>query len=259
MLKGAELIGLPIFTSDSGLAHHKTQDIIISQEKDRLSGFLVNKGGWSGQARVIPWSEVIMAGPSALLVRSDHSIVDARDVPEIEWALEHEHRLRGMRMCTTGGLDLGIIKDVFFDPQTGHTAGYEVCGQFLDDADLHCTFISARFKPSIKDQAAWVLPEAAATVQRQIKNIQRIQLPAKGSALALPDAAMAQAANLSGAADRARGRDALWDIRAADGSLIAVRGQPITEDVVQRAIEHHRLLELLRAAGLRWADDRPAD
>ena len=150
MLKGTDLIGLPIIASDSGQTLATTQDFIISPEADRLIGLLIKKGGWTGQAQVVPWGEIVVAELTAIIVRSDASIVDADDVPDIQSVLESNKRLRGTRMCTTDGVDLGVIVDLFFSRKTGMTEGYEVCGRLLDAASSHCVFVSASYYPIIE-------------------------------------------------------------------------------------------------------------
>lgn len=255
MLKGSDLIGLPVIASDSGQTLGKTQDIITSHEHDRLMGLLIRKGGWAGRAQVIAWSEVITADLDAIVVRSHDSVVDANNMPELQRILEDERRLRGTRMCTTDGVDLGVIMDLFFSRKTGTTEGYEVCGRLLDEATSHCAFVSASFRPRVEKQIAWVPPAVADIVRRQIENVRQIQLP--GSSTRSGDRRTAQDLRdsaLVSMAEMARGQQLLWDIRSPEGWLIAVRGQPVTETVIQRAIAHDRLRELLRAVDVSWID-----
>ena len=255
MLKGSDLIGLPEIASDSGQTLANTQDIIISQEHDRLMGLLIRKGGWAGRAQVVAWSEVLSADLNAIVVRSHHSIVDANDMPELQRILEDERGLRGLRMCTTDGVDLGVIMDLFFSRKTGVTEGYEVCGRLLDEATSHCAFVSASFHPRVEKQTAWVPPAVADVVRRQIENVRHIQLPGvemrqgqRRTAQDLRDSALVSMAEM------ARGQQLLWDIRSPEGWLVAVRGQLITDAVIQRAIAHDRLRELLRAVDMSWID-----
>src|SRR5690606_41610544 len=111
MLKGSDLIGLPVIASDSGQTLSKTQDIIISYEHDRLMGPLIRRGGWMGRAQVVAWSEIISADLEEITLRAHDSIVDANDLPELQRILEDERRLPGMRTCTSDGVDLGVLVD----------------------------------------------------------------------------------------------------------------------------------------------------
>jgi len=256
MLKGTDLIGLSIIASDSGQTLATTQDFIISPEADRLIGLLIKKGGWTGQAQVVPWGEIVVAELTAIIVRSDASIVDADDVPDIQSVLESNKRLRGTRMCTTDGVDLGVIVDLFFSRKTGMTEGYEVCGRLLDAASSHCVFVSASYYPIIEGKTAWVPPAVADFVRQQIENTRQFRLGEnhhtgqRRTAQDLRDSALVSMAEM------VRGHRLLWDVRTAEGRLIAVRGQPITEAVIQRAIADNRLRELLRAVDVAWFDRR---
>lgn len=257
MLKGSDLIGLPVITSDGEQARQITQDIVVSTDKLRLLGLLTDKGGWMSRAQVIPWSEVVSVGVGAIVVRARESIVDARDVPELQRILEGNTRLRGARMRTTDGVDLGIITDLFFNRQTGATEGYEVCGRLIEEASSHCAFISVSHPLRLEPQTAWVAPEVADAVRRQMESVRRIELNDTGQLD--DDPTMAKElhdSTLSSMAEMARGRSLLWDIRSPEGWLIAARGQQVTEAVFQRALAHNRVRDLLRAANVTWDDQR---
>ena len=252
MLKGSDLIGVPVLASDSGEALQQTQDIIVSLEHQRLAGFLIAQGGWAGQAQVVPWSNVLSASPSAIVVRSSGSIVDARTVPDLQRILESDRRLRGTRVCTTDGIELGIITDLFFSRKTGETQGYEVCGRLLGEATSHCVFLSVAYPLNLEGRTAWVSPDVIAVVKRQIENARQVKLaqPAANGQPGYHVRDDIRDSRLMSLADLARGRHLLWDIRSPEGYLIAARGQQVTEAVFQRAVAHNRLRELLRATGV---------
>lgn len=257
MLKGSDLIGLPVVTPDGEQTHQMTQDIVVSMDKLRLLGLLTDKGGWMSRAQVIPWSEVVSASVDAIVVRSPQSIVDARDIPELQRILEGNTRLRGTRMCTTDGVDLGVITDLFFNRRTGATEGYEVCGRLIEEASSHCAFISVSYPLRLEPPTVWVAPEVADVVRRQIESVRRIKLNDTGQSSDDPVAAREMRdSTLSGMVEMARGRSLLWDIRSPEGWLIAARGQQVTEAVFQRALAHNRVRELLRAANVTWNDQR---
>ncbi|MCC6798858.1 MAG: PRC-barrel domain-containing protein [Anaerolineae bacterium] len=255
MLKGSDLIGLPVVAADTGRIPQMTQDIVMSPGKDRLLGLLTDKGGWLSRAQVIPWFEVISAGVDAVVIRSQESIVEARDMPEAQRVLEGTVRLRGARMCTTDGVNLGVITDLFFHRQTGATEGYEVCGRLPEEASSHCAFVAVGYPLRLEPPTAWVAPEVADVVRRQIEDVRRIKLHDTGQSRDDPVAAKEMRdSTLSSMVEMARGRSLLWDIRGPEGWLIAARGQQVTEAVFERALAENRVRELLRAANVTWND-----
>lgn len=256
MLKGTDLIGLPVTASGSGQILATTQDIIVSPEYDRLVGLLVNRGGWSGRARVVTWDEIVVEELNAIIVRSEQSIVDAKDVPELERVLESDRQLRGTRMCTTDGVDLGVVLDLIFSRKTGATEGYEVCGRLLDEASSHCVFVPASYRLKVEGNIAWAPPAVADLVRQQIENARRFRLPASNYRTEHRTAQDLRDSALVNMADMARGHQLLWDIRSENGRLVAVRGQPITDTVIERAIAYDRLRELLRAVDIAWFEHR---
>lgn len=256
MLKGSDLIGVPVVASDSGEAFHQTQDIIVSLEHQRLAGFLIAKGGWAGHAQVVPWSEVLSASPSAIVVRSGGSVVDARSVPELQRILESDRRLRGTRVCTTDGIELGTITDLFFSRKTGEMQGYEVCGRLLGEATSHCVFLSVTYSLNLEGRTAWVPPDVIAVVKRQIESARQVDLtqPKANNRPSYHARGDIRDSRLMSLAGLARGKHLLWDIRSPEGYLIAARGQQVTEAMLQRAVAQNRLRELLRAAGVTMSE-----
>lgn len=253
------MIGLPVIAPNNGQTRQLTQDIVVSLDKDRLLGLLTDKGGWIGRAQVIPWSEVVSAGVDTIVIRAQESIVEARDLPEVQRVLEGTVRLRGARMRTTDGVDLGVITDLFFNRQTGATEGYEVCGRLPEEASSHCAFIAVSYPLRLEPPAAWVAPEVAEVVRRQIEDVRRIKLHDTDQSSDDPVAAKEMRdSTLSSMVEMARGRSLLWDIRGPEGWLIAARGQQVTEAVFQRALAENRVRELLRAANVTWNDQRDA-
>lgn len=68
------------------------------------------------------------SGLDAMVVYSKDSVVGAHHIPAIEEILRHNNVLRGTKILTTAGLDLGELVDLFFDEHSGLVEGYEVSG-----------------------------------------------------------------------------------------------------------------------------------
>ena len=83
---------------------------------------------------VLHWRDIAGFGEDAVTVSGPDRIVDAS--PEVEALQGKDHELKGKRVLTTAGLELGKVKDVEFDAQTGAVAlitlkGHEIPGSAL--------------------------------------------------------------------------------------------------------------------------------
>jgi uncharacterized protein YrrD len=126
MRKGSDLIGKPIIAFDSGERLENIEDLLFDQNSNQLLGFLVDEGGWFSTARVLPLENVQSIGQDAIIVPSKNTIVNATQVPAINRILERNNVLKGTRIMTTDGRDLGTMADLYFDERTGQVEGYEV-------------------------------------------------------------------------------------------------------------------------------------
>jgi uncharacterized protein YrrD len=171
MRKGSDVIGKEVVTYDTGKKIERIQDLIFDQERNQLLGFLVEEKGLFRDARVIPLKAVQAIGLNAIVVHSRASVVESRQIPAIQEILHHNNVLRGTRILTTEGLDLGGLVDLFFDEQNGHVEGYEVSGGMFADAYSGRSFVPAPETLHIGDDVAFVPPAIAQMMQEQIGGI----------------------------------------------------------------------------------------
>ncbi len=168
MRKGSDLLGKVIVTYDTGEKIERVQDLIFDETSNRLLGLLVSEGGLLRQARVVPFSKLQAIGPNAVIVPSKSAVTTARSVPEIRAILKRNNILRGTRIFTVNGRDLGTIIDLYFDDQTGAIEGYEVSGGLFADAYSGRSFVPASHALKIGEDVAFVPVETAELMQEQV-------------------------------------------------------------------------------------------
>ena len=158
MRRGRDAIGLTVITQDSGKRVGKTQDLVIDRQGRAVLGILIDEGGWFKEAQVVPWASVRVLGLDALIIDTESGIKKASEVPEMKEVLERGYVLRGVRIHTTKGLDLGEVGDVLFDPATGVVEGFLLSGRADQD------FLP--YTPSFVagEDVAFVDPSAEATI-----------------------------------------------------------------------------------------------
>jgi uncharacterized protein YrrD len=128
MIRGRDILRLPVITRDVGEKVSQVEDLILDRQGTRVLGIVVGGKGILSSTRVVAWPSVLVVGLDAVIVDSESSVVKASEVPEIEEVLERGFVLTGTRVQTTEGRDLGKIENFFFSSETGAVEGYELIG-----------------------------------------------------------------------------------------------------------------------------------
>ena len=171
MRKGSDVIGKVVVTYDTGRRIERIQDLMFDQESNQILGFLVQEKGVFRDARVIPLEAVMAIGTDAVVVGSKESVTPAHKHPEIKAILRHNNTLKGTRILTTDGLDLGVLVDLFFDDHSGAVAGYASSGGLFSDVYSGRSFVPAPKTLKIGRDVAFVPPETAELMREQVGGI----------------------------------------------------------------------------------------
>ncbi|NJN37988.1 MAG: hypothetical protein HC790_03440 [Acaryochloridaceae cyanobacterium CSU_3_4] len=286
MRKGSELMGKLVVAYDTGEAIAKVLDLIFDQDSNQLAGILVDEGNWFSGAWVVAMDQISAIGPNALIVKHTDAIVKARKTPHIQQILKREIVLKGTRIMTTDGADLGIMVDLFFDDKTGIVKGYEVSGGLFADVYSGRSFVPAPKTFKIGVDFAFVPPEVAQLMAEQVGGIKgvvqtagdRLQATTGLVARQLQEIAQtvsdrlqetavytnqrlqavinqAVSAAMNTIVDPAEqkqfviGRTVDRDVTAPDGTLLIGAGQLVTDAIAERAEQNALLDQLYKAVG----------
>ena len=171
MRNGKGMIGKPVVAFDSGEKFNTIVDLIFDQQNNLLLGFLVDEGGWFSNALVLPLSKIQAIGNDAVIVPSRDVISSASEFPEIQNILEKDNVLKGTKIMTVDGRDLGTMTDLYFDDKTGVIEGYEVSGGIFADAYSGRSFVPAPDTIKIGEDIAFVPSETADLMEEQTGGI----------------------------------------------------------------------------------------
>jgi len=180
MRDGKGMISKPVVAYDSGEEFQTIVDLIFDQESNQLLGFLVDEGGWFSNALVLPLSNVQAIGADAVIVASRDAINSATEFPAMQSILERDNILKGTRIMTIDGRDLGTMVDLYFDDTTGAIEGYEVSGGIFADAYSGRSFVPAPDTLKIGEDIAFVPSETADLMQEQVGGIRGAMQTASG-------------------------------------------------------------------------------
>lgn len=133
-LKASDVIGLKIISLDKGEEVGEVSDIIYDPLNQNLKAFLIDKGGWFSEARIVPFDLVQKIGMDALTVNSSLDIKKASEMPDPVWGIsEKNSKIRRMSVVTEDGNNVGRVSDVLFDNQTGELIEYEISKGPIED------------------------------------------------------------------------------------------------------------------------------
>lgn len=226
MLKTSDITNNTILAVDGETHIGAVHEVIIDVDTNRVLGFLVGRGGWSGGTHVLPWPEVVQINFQHIIVKSTASVVLAREVPPMRYNLEQGQQPIGADLVTSDNRRLGTLTDVFFDSQTGEIMGYEV-----SDGNQVGAYITWRsFVPSVTQPMKFrddvlVVPQVAVE-----------QMETRANSDNNDETAML-------------GQRAQWNVRADDGEIIVARGQIVDRDIIDRAHEQGVEKTLQQATG----------
>jgi uncharacterized protein YrrD len=168
--KASEVIGRPVIVREGGQEIGKIKDLVVDQSGKQVLGFVVSEGLLSS-TKVAPWSGLQAIGPDSVILSSAGSVVKAAGAPEIKSALDRGTNVRGLRLQTTEGKELGKIEDFQFDEHTGAVEGYELWGGIVSDTFGGRSFLPTPMSIELGKDVAFIGPEAEATIEQSTGGI----------------------------------------------------------------------------------------
>jgi uncharacterized protein YrrD len=253
MRKGRDIIDKPVVAYDSGEKIETIVDLIFDQNSNRLLGFVVDEAGWFNGAKVLPLNKLQAIGIDAVIVPSKEVIANASDIPEIKQILERNNILKGTRIMTVDGRDLGTMIDLYFDELTGAIEGYEASGGLFADAYSGRSFVPAPSTLKIGEDVAFVPSETASLMEEQVGGL-KAAMQATGEKLqdasrTVTSAITNTVVDLEEQKTFARGKVAQRTVDAPGGGVLINAGEIVTPTIIEAAEYFHLVDELYRATG----------
>ncbi len=253
MRKGSDLIGKPIVSFDDGSEIETIQDLVFDQNNNQLLGFVVDEGGWFSGARVLPLNHVQAIGPDVVIVPDRKAIIPADNAAIFRRILERDNVLKGTKLVTTDGKDLGSLTDLYFNEETGAVEGYEASGGIFADAVNGKSFVPAPHTLKIGEDVAFVPPETAQLMEEQVGGLRGAAQTAAEQVSTATDTVSSAVTNRVVDPEEQKafvvGRSVDRDVVGPDGTLLVANGQQVTPLAVEEAERQGVLDELYRAAG----------
>lgn len=134
-VKGDTTIGLKVLSVKTGEEIDTIKELIYDPKQNKVLGFLIDKGGWFSDAKVILIEDIESIGRDAVMIASSDVIKKVDDIQGTVARIADEgHYLTNTKVITREGNELGEITDIFFDSTTGNVEEFEVSQGLIGDA-----------------------------------------------------------------------------------------------------------------------------
>ena len=117
-----ELKDRPVVAINEGARLGEIQDVLLDESYLQLGALVISGGGlFGGRKQAIPYSAVHGIGPDAVMISGRDAVRPVED----GGALAAMHRLGDLKQAvlSEGGVHLGRVAGVEFDPQNGAVTG----------------------------------------------------------------------------------------------------------------------------------------
>ncbi|MDA8236183.1 MAG: PRC-barrel domain-containing protein [Clostridia bacterium] len=133
MLKGRQVLSLPILTLDKGIQLGEVKDLIYDPETGYFQGVTMEDGGWLWGAKIIRFEEFNSIGQDALTIAGEEAVCYTAKDGDAKHLYKNRKDITGYKVMTTGGKDLGTVEDILLQPETGKITGFEISDGVIND------------------------------------------------------------------------------------------------------------------------------
>jgi len=133
MIKGREILGLPVVTMDEREQIGEVKDIIYDPYQNIILGCLLEAGGWIRSGKGFLYNEVLKLDRDGLIIKDRLVARNINTITEFQEVLAQKIDIRGLRLEKEDGQYMGVIQDLVIDEKTGEITGYEVSDGVIQD------------------------------------------------------------------------------------------------------------------------------
>ncbi|MGI6669060.1 MAG: PRC-barrel domain-containing protein [Acetivibrionales bacterium] len=127
----SEVLNLPVICGGSGKKAGSVTDVVFSPGSREVKAFLLDDMGISLKKRAVFLGDVTKLGKDAVIIGSMNCI---SSIGRTAFAKAFgKSGLLGLKVFSKAGGEIGVVKDVLFDVQTGRIEGFEISDGFFQD------------------------------------------------------------------------------------------------------------------------------
>jgi len=133
MIKGREILSLPVFTLNDRKQIGEVKDIIYDPLRGIVLGYIVDTGGWIRESKGFLHADLVHQDDDCLQIMDESVIKNVGSLPAIKNALDEKKDIRGLRVESPDGRYIGIIRDLVLNGESGEITGYEISDGVIQD------------------------------------------------------------------------------------------------------------------------------
>lgn len=132
MERYGEVVGLPVICVDNGKKIGIVSDIVFCPGSREAKALVLERKGCQIRKKAIMFEDILSLGKDAVIV-NDCSC--AKNLKELEHSgsLKEKGIIKGLRIYSKSGDDVGVVKDILFDYKSGKIEGVEVSDSLIQD------------------------------------------------------------------------------------------------------------------------------
>lgn len=133
MHKLSEVLGLPVITMDEGRLAGTLKDLAFEKNGRELAGILIEpKGGYAIKRKFVRKENIVSFESDAVTVETGGVVSDIGK-RQFEASYRDSGSVRGLKVYSRSGRELGFVEDFLFDPATGLIESVELSDGILQD------------------------------------------------------------------------------------------------------------------------------
>ncbi|HEY5583580.1 MAG TPA: PRC-barrel domain-containing protein [Ruminiclostridium sp.] len=132
LIKYSDVLGLPIISANDGIKIGTLKDVAFQRDNKGVIAFILEKGSRAVKGNVILLRDVRSIGNDALIIDNPNCLLEYKRFKKT-CEMRENIQLRGFKIYTHSGEDIGIVQDIFFDYKTGKVEGVQVSDGLVQD------------------------------------------------------------------------------------------------------------------------------
>ena len=246
MKKTKDIVGLPVISISRVSNLGKVTGVLINPERGAMDFVVVAPQNRHAESRVIAIDRIIGIGGDALTVENDEDVQPLSANGDARRLADADVPVIGSRLMTNKGDLVGVISEIGIDEGSGKITG---CEWIPDGQDKPAGVIAGDVVLTYGRELTVVRHDFMNTLASGFgQGITAQGLTIKNTPPAFPGPDSPGRDPLKYFEEQQKqhllGRKLTADLKGADGSIIAEKGQVITQEIIDQALANDKFVEL---------------
>lgn len=132
MIKYSEVVGLPVISAGSGKKAGIVKDVVFCPGTREIKAFIVERRSFEVNQKLVFLEDVLNVGKDAIIINSPEDFKSMKRL-EKNGDLKDRGEVLGLKVYSVYGEELGIVKDILFDCDSGLIEGIEISDGLIQD------------------------------------------------------------------------------------------------------------------------------